>query len=489
MKNNGIRLLLGISLAIGVFSKISYAQSPVASYPFNGNANDESGNNLNAVVTNASLTSDRFNRANNAYYFNGTSSYLTVTHAGDKMDFNSEFSISLWFKADQGYNTRSALIYTRLSSTGDEQGGFGMDYAPSGFDSTVVFYKAGTTALNTGYANPTKTRTNKWHHIVVTYTPSLTGRGIMYVNGVKTDSTQLGLPEYFIGNSPMRIGAVFNLTGFTQFFKGCIDDINIYNEVISPAQVKKLYEFCPATKPSSLGASRCGEGTLSLSATGGVNYRWYDVEVGGTILGSIVPFVTPLLIRTDTFFVSSYSTVFGCESERALSLAVVNPIPAPIEITGPVNVFSSYTENYSVPIRSGSTYAWELIGGTGSSTSSSIAVLWNATLVNQTGSVKVTETNISGCSGEPVLKSIGISPFTSIEASQLVQDQTMVFPNPSAGKLTVQTPLVISKIILNDLKGNQEVHDQNSFVSEMKGLVVIEIHTIEGIIYKKVLLQ
>ena len=44
-------------------------QGLVAYYPFNGNANDVSGNNLNAIVTGATLTSNRRGEYNSAYNF------------------------------------------------------------------------------------------------------------------------------------------------------------------------------------------------------------------------------------------------------------------------------------------------------------------------------------------------------------------------------------------------------------------------------------
>ena len=48
----------------GVFAQINLDSGLVAHYPFNGNANDESGNG-------ATLTTDRFGNANKAYSFDG----------------------------------------------------------------------------------------------------------------------------------------------------------------------------------------------------------------------------------------------------------------------------------------------------------------------------------------------------------------------------------------------------------------------------------
>ena len=49
----------------------------VAYYPFNGNANDESGNGNNGTVNGAILSADRFGVANNAYSFDGVNDFFS----------------------------------------------------------------------------------------------------------------------------------------------------------------------------------------------------------------------------------------------------------------------------------------------------------------------------------------------------------------------------------------------------------------------------
>jgi hypothetical protein len=51
----------------------------VGYWPFNGNANDVSGNGNNGVVSGATLTTDRFGAANKAYSFNGSSNFISVS--------------------------------------------------------------------------------------------------------------------------------------------------------------------------------------------------------------------------------------------------------------------------------------------------------------------------------------------------------------------------------------------------------------------------
>jgi hypothetical protein len=82
----------------------------VAYYPFNGNANDESGNGNNGVVDGAILTTDRFGNAAKAYSFNGVSQKITITDA-PLLNFSSSFSISYWLKASSwGDYTKGGII-------------------------------------------------------------------------------------------------------------------------------------------------------------------------------------------------------------------------------------------------------------------------------------------------------------------------------------------------------------------------------------------
>ena len=77
-----------------------FAQEPaflsnglVAYYPFNGNANDESGNVANGSVTGATLTTDRFGVSNRAYLFGRTTAYITVPRDGSF--FTKDFTVSV----------------------------------------------------------------------------------------------------------------------------------------------------------------------------------------------------------------------------------------------------------------------------------------------------------------------------------------------------------------------------------------------------------
>ncbi|MFM8432121.1 MAG: hypothetical protein ACKOA1_04920, partial [Bacteroidota bacterium] len=109
-------VLLGV---FTLFSIVLTAQIPgyvptnglVGWWPFNGNANDESGNGNNGTVNGATLSSDRFGNSNSCYSFNrSTDNYIDI---GPNLIFDTlkNISISVWCKlqsigapGESGYN-------------------------------------------------------------------------------------------------------------------------------------------------------------------------------------------------------------------------------------------------------------------------------------------------------------------------------------------------------------------------------------------------
>ena len=69
--------LFGQSLSFEeLIQNSSLNQGLIQCYPFSGNVNDISGNNLHAEAINVDLTSDRFGSINSAYNFNYSHSFV-----------------------------------------------------------------------------------------------------------------------------------------------------------------------------------------------------------------------------------------------------------------------------------------------------------------------------------------------------------------------------------------------------------------------------
>src|SRR5215203_3476019 len=79
------------------FSQVNMSRGLVAYYPFNGNANDASGNGNNPIFNNAALTADRLGNANNAYSFNGIDNYIRIPNSSS-LNPSSAISLCAWVK-------------------------------------------------------------------------------------------------------------------------------------------------------------------------------------------------------------------------------------------------------------------------------------------------------------------------------------------------------------------------------------------------------
>ncbi|MFN8145238.1 MAG: CotH kinase family protein [Bacteroidia bacterium] len=92
--------------------------------------------------------------------------------------------------------------------------------------------------------------------------------------------------------------------------------------------------FCPSARipvqaiistttaaPVTQNASRCGTGSVTLSATDTAAIRWYSAASGGTQVGSGTSFTTPSLSSTTTYYAEAGSV---CPSSRVPAQAIIN---------------------------------------------------------------------------------------------------------------------------------------------------------------------
>ena len=101
-----IKFLLFIVIVF-VFTSNAFTQIPssglVGYWPFNGNANDESGNGNNGTVNGAALlVSDRNGNANAAYQFDGIDDFIQMTQAGPTG--NTAVTVSFWMRTTMAVN-------------------------------------------------------------------------------------------------------------------------------------------------------------------------------------------------------------------------------------------------------------------------------------------------------------------------------------------------------------------------------------------------
>ena len=211
-------------LIIMVCTEMTSAQAIlVASYPFCGDANDQSGSGLNGTVIGATLTTDRFGNLNNAYSFNGINN--TITFSGVPMTITNNWAISAWISpatlsqagiaVSHGYDdaVNNTICNGYSFGVGNYSGGFVNGGDLMGLYSNISFY-------NTGYAFPSA---SNWYHIVMQRNAGVLS---FYVNGVQLAYSNTTTP--YVPNT-FRIGSQNGV----RFFNGAIDDVNIYDNVLN----------------------------------------------------------------------------------------------------------------------------------------------------------------------------------------------------------------------------------------------------------------
>lgn len=231
-------LTVGILIAANAFSQSFLTNGLVAYYPFNGNANDASGNGNNGTVYGATLTTDRFGNSNSAYYFDGSSAYITVPLSNTV--FSGDFTASLWFNAIDYTNAWPTLLYEQNGSLG-----MGIVGQSSG---TLYPNEIGDIDASSSYAPATfgwlvirnqQIPLNTFSQVLVTKM----GTNIsMYWNGEVAVTGQVANLTTLTGQY-LQIGRMVDNEDVpgNSAFHGVIDDVRIYNRALTASEVQQLY--------------------------------------------------------------------------------------------------------------------------------------------------------------------------------------------------------------------------------------------------------
>lgn len=215
-------------LAITSFAGAQVTSGLVANYSFNnGNANDDAGG-INGTVSGASLTSDRFGNPNKAYLFNGNA-FINCGNPSAVASLTTAYSISAWFKRSS-FTTQYEVIAAKWDYTSASEHMF---MATNNNHLSWATPGPG----NSGSSDTSNLLANTWVHAVITW--STGGQVRTYINGVLSGSIQLSSYTMNI-TTPVNfmIGAQ---AATTRNFNGSIDDVKIYNRVLSPSEVTQLY--------------------------------------------------------------------------------------------------------------------------------------------------------------------------------------------------------------------------------------------------------
>jgi hypothetical protein len=292
MKNVLILMLTLLISTTYSFSQVNLKNGLVACYPFNGNAIDESGNNNNGTVNGATLTTDRFGKANGAYNFDG-SSYILVDGTQFK---NQSYTYSTWVYLDNlpAENDQSCFITAGSTVGGDQVLSVTKNYSTfsaNGFNGAG--YNNSNNPVVSTYWSGSVPNLKKWYHVTVTRDNTsilLYVDGQLIANKSPNPLTNGSSPAY---NSTIDVtfGARLNAGnggGYFQYLQGSLDDIHIYNRAINADEAKALYDGnTPQTITiASNNPTPCGGDKITFTANGATNTSKYQWKVDGVNQGT-----------------------------------------------------------------------------------------------------------------------------------------------------------------------------------------------------------
>jgi hypothetical protein len=216
-------IIFTLLICIGsLYSKVNLDSGLVAYYPFNGNADDESGYGNNGNVMGAILTEDRFGNPSSAYSFDGVDDYIAYNTLW--ITPPEELTMVAWFNA---MNTEEGKIVYH-GDNGEFQLLSINDTSVSAVHLSSDWYFARSSTL-----------TNKWHFLVGIWKK---GESLLvYLDNSSHDS--ITVPDEQLNdvgvNYQPSIGSYNRANG--AYFEGYIDDIRIYSRALTPGEIDFLY--------------------------------------------------------------------------------------------------------------------------------------------------------------------------------------------------------------------------------------------------------
>lgn len=209
-------------------------------YPFNGNANDASGNNYNGTSNAVTYGADRFGTPNAAAYFNGSNSFVNFPNT-NALKTSLPVSFSFWIKYSNNNYQNQVVFNTsfednRSSGVWFNSTNSSNSYAANYGDGSASY----TSATRRTYVSDESIVSNTWHHVVV------------IVSGPTDMQIYIDCHEgggYFSGSggnlfyslTPGCIGRHDrDLSLPADYLMGFVDDFRYWNRALTSAEVAQL---------------------------------------------------------------------------------------------------------------------------------------------------------------------------------------------------------------------------------------------------------
>lgn len=227
--------MLGLICGFAGAASADLTDGLVGYWPFDGHAMDESGNGNDGRVHGASLTEDRFGEPDMAYSFDGIDDYVQIQDS-EVGNVRASGTISLWALVDSEMNfdgryhnllEKDDKSYWMFAINEDRDLRFRLHegyYGQGCWDSTKILDQADVADI--------------WVFLAVVKAYNVWK---IYLNGTlfATRDTS-GCIDQIVTTAPLTIGRSYYWT--SQYFRGAIDDVRIYDRALTEAEIQELYQ-------------------------------------------------------------------------------------------------------------------------------------------------------------------------------------------------------------------------------------------------------
>ena len=215
----------------------------VGDWHFNENAGPVAFDSALAPANNGNLTNEPVwttGRYNPALSFDGIDDYVNVGN-DPSLQITSAITLEAWIKTPSYWKKQYPTPVSKANYTfgypGDWDGEYWIAIRSSDKRVSFAFAPAGGNAID--HWSNSGLLPNTWYHIVATFDDSA-DKVRLYINGV-LDKEYTETQKPAITDNPVRIGQGGNYDFQNTWFNGIIDEVRIYNRVLSPAEILAHY--------------------------------------------------------------------------------------------------------------------------------------------------------------------------------------------------------------------------------------------------------
>ena len=343
--------------------------------PFNGNANDESGNEYHGQVGGPTLIANRFGKLDAAFDFDGLNDSIGIA----SIPSQGSFSVSVWAYNREPYVNKKGIIdkYEEWRIVGEDASANEPWLEFPGIESAIFF--TSFNRVGTGYITST---INEWHHIVFTY-DDITQQLFLFVDNNLVSTADISQRNF--NDNRILIGAKGEINN--TWFDGIIDDIRIYNRAITSTEVEILFN---------------------------------EIDVPPTIQDTTICQGGVLMVGNDSYsesgtYINIFMNSFGCDSTVITNLTVSTPINLDLGNNISTCTQSTVELNAYVPDCISCNYEWN-DGNTDS--------IRMVTPAQQTTTYVITVTDQEGCTAVDSIEVEDLETFTVNDTVSICSGET-----------------------------------------------------------------